>query len=333
MGYRGLLPRGLVLGLSLLVVIVVVGTAGFMWEGLNPVDAIFTTVSAITTVGYSPEHRLSASGKIFATILILAGVGTGLYVLGTLTEFLIEGGLRGSWRKRRIFKQMERLTDHYIISGFGRVGQRVATQMEDSGAPFIVVDRNPEVIAVAAERNLLFLEGDATSDAVLEAVGVKRARGLLACADSDVINVYVTLSAHVLNPDLYIVARAGNTDAEHKLYNAGASRVVSPYTMAGNRMAHLAVQPLAADYVDMVVRGHHLGVQIEERVVMLGSPLTNRSVGDIRRHELSGGQVLAVEHNGELITFVDDQLVLDANDRILVAGTAAQLTQFDLAVR
>lgn len=329
MTHQRLVPRGLIAGFVLLAVIVVAGVIGFIIAGLTPVDAVLTTVSAVLTEGYSPTHPLTTGAKVFTTVLILAGVGTGVYVLGSVTEFLVEGGLQGSWQQRRMIRQMERLHDHFIISGFGRVGQQAAMQLESSGVPFIVVDANPATIAVARDRNLLYFEGDATRNTVLEAVGIERARGLLACADSDVNNVYVTLSARGLNAELYIVARAAGSGAERNLYNAGASRVVSPYSMAGNRMAHLAVQPLAADYIDVVIHGQDLGMQIEERVIPEGSPLVNRTVGDIRKRELGGGHVLAVEHDGELITFVEDELIIAAADRILVAGTSTQLAHFD----
>jgi voltage-gated potassium channel len=329
MVYQRLLPRRLLAGLALLALIIVVGIAGFMAAGLSAVDALLTTVSAVTTVGYASPRPLSVGAKVFNAALILAGVGTGIYVLGSLTEFLMEGGLHGSWQQRRAVRRMHELVDHYIVSGFGRVGQRVATQLAAANAPFVIVDTNLEMIAVARAHGFLCHEGDATRNVVLEAVGVKRARGLLACADSDVNNVYVVLAARALNPDLYIVARAANPDAEQNLYNAGASRVVSPYTMAGNRMAHLAVQPMAADFIDVVIHGQNLGVQIEERIIPPGGPLVDRAVGNIRNRELAGGHVLAVEHDGQLITFVEDDLILSANDRILVAGTSDQLAHFD----
>lgn len=324
-----LVPRGLIVGLVLLIVILLLGTTGFMLVGLSPVDAILTTVSAVTTVGYLPPHPLSTGAKVFATALILAGVGTGLFVLGALTEFLVEGGLHGTWQQRRISRHMEQLRDHYIIAGFGRVGQEVAAQLQSAGTPFVVVDSNPATIAVAQERGLLYRESDGTASSVLKSVGIDRARGLLACADSDVNNVYVTLSARALNPGLYIVARAAGPEAEQNLYNAGASRVVSPYIMAGRRMAHLATQPLAADYIDVVIEGQNLGVQIEERLVQPGSPLVDRTVGQIRAGELAGGHILAVQKDAQLITFVDDDLVITDHDRILVAGTSAQLAHFD----
>ncbi len=329
MVYQRLLPRRLLAGLTLLALIIVVGVAGFMVAGLSAVDALLTTVSAVTTVGYASPRALSAGAKVFNAALILAGVGAGIYVLGSFTEFLMEGGLHGSWIQRRAVRRMQELVDHYIISGFGRVGQRVANQLAAANAPFVIVDTNPETIAIAQTHGFLCHEGDATRNVVLEAVGVKRARGLLACADSDVNNVYVVLAARALNPDLYIVARAADPDAEQNLYNAGASRVVSPYTMAGNRMAHLAVQPMAADFIDVFIHGQNLGVQIEERVIPPGGPLVDRAVGNIRNRELAGGHVLAVEHDGQLITFVEDDLILSANDRILVAGTSDQLAHFD----
>jgi voltage-gated potassium channel len=329
MVHQRLLPRRLVVGVALLAAIIVVGIVGFMVAGLSAADALLTTVSAVTTVGYASPRALSAGAKLFNTALILAGVGTGVYVLGSLTEFLVEGGIHGNWQHRKGLRRMQELEHHYIISGFGRVGQRVAMQLADSSAPFVIVDTNPDTIAVAHGHGFLCHEGDATRNVVLEVVGVKRARGLLACADSDVNNVYVVLAARALNPDLYIVARAADPDAEQNLYNAGASRVVSPYTMAGNRMAHLAVQPMAADFIDVVIHGQNLGVQIEERVIPPDGPLVDRAVGNIRNRELAGGHVLAVEHDGQLITFVEDDLILSANDRILVAGTSDQLAHFD----
>jgi voltage-gated potassium channel len=333
MSERRLLPRGVVVGIALLVVVILIGCVGFLLQGLSPIDALYTTVSAVTTVGYTPSHPLSQTGELFATVLILAGVGTGIYVLGSVTEFLVEGGLRGNWRRRRILRTMDALSDHFIICGFGRVGQQVATQLQGTGVPFVIVDGNPVTIRVAEARGLLYLEGDATVDGVLERVGVRRARALLACSDSDVTNVYITLSARALNPNLYVVARAAVAAAEQKLYHAGASRVVSPYAMAGNRMAHLAVQPRAVDYADMALRDDLFQVQIEERMISAGSSLLDRTVGDVRASELDGGHVLAIERDGELLTYVSDEMVIASGDRILVAGTAQQLTHFDATAR
>lgn len=319
----------MIVGLLLFAAELIAGVAGLLIEGLNPVDALYTTISAVTTVGYSPPHPLSPGGKLFVTALVLAGVGTGLYVLGTLTEYLIEGGLQGTVEQWRRERHMNELQGHYIIAGFGRVGQRVATQLEAADKAFVVLDNNLAVIAVARERGLLYLEADATSDHDLRAAGIERAEALLACADSDVKNVYITLSARSLNPDLYIVARASDSDAERNLYNAGASRVVSPYTMAGNRMAHLALQPLAADYIDVIIHGQHLGMQIEERALAAGSPLIGRAVRDIRDKELAGLQIMAVEHDGQILTRIDDTLVLQPFDRVLVAGTAEVIDRMD----
>lgn len=326
-------PRRLITGGAVLVGLLVAGAVGFMVAGLSPIDAAVSAVSAITTVGYFPGGPLSPAAKVFTMVLVLAGVGTGIYVLGSLTEFLIEGGVRGSWQQRRRRKQMDGLTDHYIISGFGRVGRRSAEQLRrKSDTPFVVVDTTPSAIAFAREAGYLYYEGDATRPAILEAVHIGRARGLLACADSDAINVYVTLTARSLNSSLYIVARTSEPDAEDRLLAAGASRVICPYTMAGNRMAHLAVQPLAADYIDIVIQGQNLGVQIEERLLPPGSPLGNRTVGDIRRKELAGAQILAMQHDNQLITSINDGLVVTPGDRILVAGTEPQLAHFDQAV-
>jgi len=171
MVYQRLVPRRLLAGVALLALIILVGIAGFMVSGLSAVDALLTTVSAVTTVGYAPPGPLSAGAKVFNAALILAGVGTGIYVLGSLTEFLMEGGLHGTWKQRRTVRRMQDLVDHYIISGFGRVGQRAATQLAAANALFVIVDTNPETIAVARAQGFLCHEGDATRNAVTRGRG------------------------------------------------------------------------------------------------------------------------------------------------------------------
>lgn len=152
MVHQRLLPRRLVVGVALLAAIIVVGIVGFMVAGLSAADALLTTVSAVTTVGYASPRALSAGAKVFNTALILGGVGTGVYVLGSLTEFLVEGGIHGNWQHRKGLRRMQELEHHYIISGFGRVGQRVAMQLADSSAPFVIVDTNPDTIGAAGRR-------------------------------------------------------------------------------------------------------------------------------------------------------------------------------------
>lgn len=222
-------------------------------------------------------------------------------------------------------KLLAHLHDHFIISGFGRVGQEVARQFMTDGVAFVVVDHNTEAIAAAREADYPYLHADASHDDTLQTVGIKSARGLIACADSDVNNVYVTLSARAANPDIFIVARAAHTDAETKLFKAGANRVVSPYVMAGRHMAELSARPLIADYLNLLFDGKEIDVRIQEFAVDEGSDLTDRSIRDLHSTVLNGAFVLALDRQGERIHNVGPDLVLRPGDRLLVVGSGEQL--------
>jgi voltage-gated potassium channel len=245
-----LYARRLLLGFGFVLLLTVLGVAGFMsLEHESLVDALLTTVSAISTVGYSPPHPFSTSGKILAIVLILGGIFAIALVISVLTEYLVEGHLYGSWARRKMERSAAELRDHYIIAGFGRVGREVGSTLALAKVPFIVLDINLEVLEEARKAGYLFMSGDPTRDTVLMKVGIQSAKGLIACSDSDTNNVYITLTARSLNPEIFIVARAAFPDAEPRLYQAGANRVVSPYVMAGRHMAQVATNPHVSDEV------------------------------------------------------------------------------------
>jgi voltage-gated potassium channel len=237
----------------------------------------------------------------------------------------MEGHLYGAWARRRMERSIEQLKDHFIISGFGRVGREVARTLNEAGVPFVILDVNHEALEVARAAGYRFMEEDASHDEVLRAAGVHRARGLIACADSDVNNVYVTLTARALSPTIFIVARAAYQDAEPKLYNAGANRVVSPYIMAGRTMAQMAAEPLLADYLNLLFDGRQFGVRIQELRVRDMPELAGHSVRDLHTSLLKGAFVLAIDRGEERIEHVDPDMVLGDDDRLLVVGSGEQL--------
>jgi voltage-gated potassium channel len=205
------------------------------------------------------------------------------------------------------------------------VGREVARQLINAGEVFVVLDVNPGPVQAARALGYLFLEEDASQDEVLRKVHIERARALIACADSDVNNVYVTLTARAANPNLFIVARAAQADAEPKLYKAGANRVVSPYVMAGRHMAELAARPLVADYLNLLFDGQEIDVQIQEVVVDGRSALSNRTIRDVHEAVLDGAFVLAMDRDGTRTLHVGPDEVLREGDRLLVVGSGAQL--------
>ena len=256
---------GLMVLAAIFAVVVIIGTVGYVLiEGWGLLDSLYMTVTTIFTVGFGEVHPLSRAGSVFTLLLIIGGVGTILYGIGAMVEFVVGGQLSGVFRRRVVKRQVDRLEGHYIICGYGRVGESVARQFAAHEAKFVVVDNDPESLARAEADGFLVVRGDAATDEVLEAAGITRAKGLVAAVGSDAGNIFVTLSARVLNPGLLIVARAGSEDTVSKLERAGADQVVSPYGIGGKRMATLMLKPLVSDYLEVVTGGGELEFRVEE---------------------------------------------------------------------
>jgi voltage-gated potassium channel len=228
----------------LLLIVTVYGTAGYMlierWDFL---DAFYMTIITISTVGFTEVHRLSESGRVFTETLIVGGVGTMLFAFGVFAETLSEGHFLEYRRRRRMETEIDRLRDHFIVCGYGRTGTRVIVEFEEQQVPYVVIDTNHDAIDRLREEHRLHIEGDAASEDILREAGIDRAKGLISAVDSDERSVYITLAARSMRPDLLIIARAGQPQSVRRLEQAGADRVVSPYLMAGHRMAEFAMRP------------------------------------------------------------------------------------------
>jgi voltage-gated potassium channel len=235
---KRLIPPGIIL-----VIIITIGLFGYTQVEKWPLlDSVYMLVITLSTVGYREVHELSPFGKVLTMFLILGGVSTAIYAAGSAVEMIVEGELLGYRGRKRMEKKIKEMRDHYIICGFGRVGLQVAAEFEKAKIPYVVIDSKRETAAELEPKGIPYLIGDITQDSNLEEAGIRSAKGLIASADSDTANVYVTLSARVLNPHLFIVARAGNVDSEEKLKKAGANKVISPYFTAGLHMAETAIK-------------------------------------------------------------------------------------------
>ena len=242
--------RHLITGFIILLVTILTGIFGFMIiEGWNLNDSLYMTVITITTTGFQEVHPLSDAGHLFTVILIIMSFGTIFYIGGTGVQYVIESKFI---RKRRMIKQMEKFKDHYIVCGFGRMGSHICEKLEEAKVPFIVVENNPSNFARLDSLGHVYDKGDAASDDTLLRVGIKKAKGLVAALSTDPENVFATLSARVLNPSIFIVARAIDEDTESKLIKAGANRVVKPYELGGSRMAEIVLRPGVLDFIDVV---------------------------------------------------------------------------------
>lgn len=319
--------RRLSLAVSLLLIIFLVGIFGYVFiEGWTLLDALYMTVVTISTVGFKEVAPLSQGGRLFTLGLIVLGVGTVLFTLGTAMEFFVEGHLTGLIEERKMKKRIEALRDHYILCGYGRVGREVAKEFLRTGTSFVVIENNSETILKCREDGLPYIEGDAAADHVLKEAGIDEAKGLVAAVDTDADNVFVALTARVLNPEIFIVARANFEESEEKLRKAGADRVISPTVIGGRRMASLLLKPLVCDYLDVVAHGESIEYRLEEVHIKKQSPIVNTTIGKAGIREKTGALILAIKKAERgFDTNPPASTTLEEGDELVVMGTREQL--------
>jgi voltage-gated potassium channel len=320
------LPGNLITAAALLVLLPIAGTAGYMIiEGWSFLDALYMTVTTITTVGFREVRPLDDAGRVFTILLAVFGIGTIFYGFVSLFQFVLEGELGLLLGRQRMKGRIESLKDHYILCGFGRVGEEVAREFAARKLPFVVVESNPEAIERAERRESLLLVGDATNDAVLKEAGVERARVLLAASDSDAGNTFIVLAAKALNPRLFLVARAAYPENEPRMLRAGADRVFSPYNIAGKQMALTALHPLVVEFIDTLGSRRDGAPVLAEFDVSEVSGLDGRTIHDVL-HQFPSIVVLGLENAaGELRVGPAVDTVLRLGDRVILMGQESEL--------
>ena len=325
-GTLSVLPPNVLRAATLLLILPVIGTAGYMIiEGWTFLDALYMTVTVLTTIGFREVRPLDDSGRVFTIFLAIAGVGTIFYGLVSLFQFVIEGELGKLVGVQRMKGRIEGLRDHYILCGFGRVGEEIAREFESRRLPYVVVESNVEAIERCRQRGYLLLMGDATSDAVLKEAGVERARVLLAASDSDAGNTFIVLTAKALNPTLFVVARAAQPVSEPRMLRAGANRVFSPYTIAGKQMALTALHPMVVEFIDTLASRQDGAPVLAEIDVSDVSGLAGRTIHDIL-HSAASVIVLGLQSaTGELQVAPPSEAVLRVGDRVIVMGQEKEL--------
>jgi voltage-gated potassium channel len=315
----------------ILIGVIVAGTTGYkLIEGWSWFDSLYMTVITIATVGFQEVHKLSTAGRFFTIFLIAGGVAGAGYTLGRIVEFMIEGYFSDIWGGRTMKKRIDKLSDHYIVCGFGRVGEQVAREFKRTGAEFVVLDSNPDVQRFMDAEDVLYIQGDAADEDVLKEAGIERAKGLVSVVDSDADNVYVTLTARALRPDLFIIARSNSEKSAYKLKRAGANRVVSPYSLGGRRIASMVVKPIVSDFLDTVMHGENLELQLSELLVGKGSPLRDMTVKEADIRKKSGAMVLSIyRQDGRFESDLHGDTRFGDGDRLIVIGTKEQLDKLE----
>lgn len=308
--------------------VILTGTLGYMLlEGWDPLDAFYMTIISITTTGFAEVRPLSPAGRVLTIFLIVAGVSSLAYLGGKAIQELLESQILG---RRNVNKQVNKLRNHYIVCGYGRLGRPICAELIGTHSEFVVIEKNEDRIKQISDANMLYVHGDATNDDVLIQAGIKNARGLIAVLASDADNVYVTLSARELNNHIFIVTRAIGEEVEKKLIRAGANRIVKPYEIGALRMAHLLVRPGVVDFMDIVARKSGVDLALEEIMVRHGSELNGITLADSTLRQRLNIIVVAIYRTeSEFIYNPKSSETIREGDRLIAIGEWENLQQLN----
>jgi voltage-gated potassium channel len=306
--------------LAALAVVIVAGSIAFaVTEGTSVAYGFVWTLDTITTLGTIPDPTDTA-GRVVVVALELLGIGTLFYGLAMVAEFYVSGQLSGMLDERRTQKMIDSQSEHFIVCGFGRVGRQVARDLRAAGASYVVIDDNPDNREAAQSLGVAAIESDAADDEVLKRVGIERAKGVIACVDSDAENIFIVLTARELRSDILIIARASAEESEKKLLRAGADRVISPYKTSGSEMARVALHPQVGGAVDVA------DFRMEEIEVTAGCGGAGKTVAAVRGESW----IVAVRRpDGRLEPQPEPQAVINAGDKLVAIGTPSSLERLE----
>ena len=317
----------------LILVVTLVGTAGYVLiEGWSWWDGFYMTVITVTTVGFGEVHPLSKAGQGWTIIIILGGVGTFVYGFTQFTGLLASGQLaerRERWRQSHM---LDDLSGHYILCGFGRMGEIIAREFSRQHVPFIIIERNSDRVHFAMEQHYLAVEADASSEDVLRRVHIERARGLVAAVSTDAENVYAVLTARLMRPDLFIISRAETEDARLKLKRAGADRVISPYHIGGQQLAQTALRPAVVDFVTLATSSDNMDLNLEQVHLSDRSPLVDVTLLDAGLRQKYGVVVVGIRRlDGHMDFNPAPEDSMRAGDDLIVLGRTDNLRELEAA--
>ena len=306
-----------------------IGTVGFSLVGRHSVfDAFYLTLTTMTTVGYGDSF--SHAERVFNAFLIIFGVSTIFVAIGAMTQTIIEFELGDAIGKRRNKRMIDKLKDHYIICGFGRVGRGAAAELQHAGVPFVVVDSLPDRVERAMLTGMLAVAADATRDETLHQVGIERARGLVAALATDADNLFVLLSAKGLNPKLYVAARAAEEGAEEKMRRAGADAVFAPYSITGHRLAQSLLRPHVVQFLDFTTKDIGMDISIEQVRVSAGSEVAAKTIREMQLRRNMGVIVMAIRRrDGNMLFNPPADTAIEGGEYLIVMGKQDDLTALE----
>jgi voltage-gated potassium channel len=317
------------IGIGVLVSLVAIGTVGYhLIEGWEIIDCLYMTIITIATVGFKEVGPLSTTGKIFTMGLIVASLSSLAYVGTSIARFVFDGDLANYIKTYRVDKKIAKLKNHVIIVGFGRNGEQAAVELAEHDVEFVIVDRRDNVISrIRENRELLYIKGDATHEEVLEQAGIYNARALIATTPNDADNVFVVLTARSMNPGLTVISRASEIGSQMKLKRAGATNVIMPERIGGQRMAKLVHQPDVVEFLEYILLQKTLDVNLEEVSCRnLAQQYVGKSILDLKVRELSGANIIGIKTGGSRYIFnPDPKMIVSRNDQLFVLGSPGQI--------
>jgi voltage-gated potassium channel len=314
------------------VLLVAIGTFGYeaIEEDYTLFDALYMTIITLSTIGYSEVHPLSPAGRVFTICLILGGVFTFFYAATEVIRTVVSGEIQEALGRQRMERNLAELRNHLIVCGFGRMGRLVCHEFAAQRLPFVVIERQADLLDKFDLPHGVALHGDATADEVLKHAGIERARALVTVVASDADNLYITMSARLLNERLLIVARAADAGSEAKLLRAGASRVVSPYHIGGARMAQAVLRPTVVDFIELATSTEHVELQIEEARIGPGSSLAGKPLKDSQIRQEFGIIVVAIKKaTGKMVFNPAPDAVLEVGDILVAIGDRPHLDRLE----
>jgi len=318
------------IALIILLTIIIIGTVGFhIIEGWSFVDSFYLCMATLSTVGYGDFVPASTAGKLFAVFVIIFGVGMMFYTLVLIAETFIEGRLRYVLGGGKLERIIEKMHNHYIICGGGRIGFLICRELMAGKVPCLIIDNHPDVIQKAQDEGFIYCKGDATQDKVLLAAGIKRAKGIICVLPSDAENLYVILTAKELNQKIYIMARSEEEESEHRLLRAGADKVMSPYTLGGMRMAMAIMRPAMLDFIEITTSRQSLELRMEEISIGKNSHLVAKTLEDSGIRKQFGLIIVAVKkESGKMMFNPLASYIIEAGDRLIAMGEDENVKQF-----